>query len=167
MCVLSSRPRLCGFAFSRRNVSCRTLYAVNYPVDTRTLLWGKASIDRYCETLLRKNPKYILGLGVYTGRGQHTLRLERVCTNRFRNTFVGGTVLEQLSLKGFLAPVQGAVFAESMGTSYCNYVSWRITSLIESGELCSKYSFVHIPKDMETEAAVSVVERMLMTLDAK
>ncbi len=48
-----------------------------------------------------------------------------------------------------------------MGNSYCNRVSYEIMKRIESGELKSRYTFLHIPKGFEVDEALVEVNCML------
>lgn len=142
---------LFGFAFTRRNISCRTLYSLK-EIDHRYLLWGKKSIDKYLEILLKEQPEYILGLGIYTGRDQSKIRIETKCI-----TPSG----KELVISPFLKPGINSVLTETIGHSYCNLVSWKIMSLINSGKLKSQYTFLHLPKTMDIKIAVSEVEKLI------
>jgi pyrrolidone-carboxylate peptidase len=92
-----------GFAFTRRNISCRTLYALKN-LDSRYLLWGQKSIDKYSEFLLEHQPDHILGLGIYTGRDQTKIRIETKCSNIFKKQFIEGNSQKELEIKPFLKP---------------------------------------------------------------
>lgn len=112
---------------------------------TRKIMYGLKNIDhsyglatnnfeQYLEILLHSQPKFVLGLGSYSGVDNDKIRIERVCTNKFGNT---------------------------MGNSWCNKVSYQIMKLIESGELKSEYTFLQIPRAFENRMAIKQIENLI------
>ena len=154
-----TRSIIYGFAFQLKNIGTRTLYRLEN-IDLRYLLWGKSSMDRYLRILMKDQPDYILGLGIYTGKGKNILHLESECSSKF-GKLPAGCELEVLSIKPFLKPRGCLVLSSSIGSSYCNLVSYRIMELINNDKLKSKYSFIHIPKEYDTKTAVYTINAAL------
>ena len=100
--------------------------------------------------LLHDQPAFVLGLGTYSGVDQEKIHIETVCTNKFRNDYVVGTEKQKIKLNSFLSISSQMKLTKAMCNSHCNLVSWRIMQLINRGELNSKYTFLHIPKNMKT-----------------
>ncbi len=89
------------------------IYAFSFP-PTKNILYKLRNTDcsyitnpnnfsHYLKLLLHDQPKYILGLGSYSGVDQDKIRIETICTNQFRNEFEDGTQ-KQTSLTYFLQP---------------------------------------------------------------
>jgi len=116
------------------------------------------NIDHYLEMLSHDQPSFVLGLGTYSGVDQEKIRIETVCTNKFRNNYVDDTEKQNVKLNSFLSANSQIKLAEDMGNSHCNLVSWRIMQLINCGKLNSKYTFLHIPKNMKPWIATQVVD---------
>jgi hypothetical protein len=132
-----------AFAF-KRNISCQTLYSLKN-LENMDLLWGKASIDKYCKKLLIDQPEYILGLGQYTGRDKECVWMETECSSRYGNNKEN---IEYLKIRPFLKETELIKKSNHIGYSYCNLVSYKISKLIQERKLKSKYTFLHIPKNM-------------------
>ncbi len=111
--------------------------------------------------LMNDKPKYILGLGVYTGRDQDKIRIETKCTNQFRNNVIEEKTIEEIDINYFLTPSISSKYATAIGNSYCNLVSWKIMRLIETKQLQSQYTFLHVPKSMKAMTAVKEIDQML------
>ncbi len=118
------------------------------------------NLDHYLMMLLLDQPKYILGLGSYSGVDQDKIRIETICTNQFRNKF-DGKVLKQTKLNYLLKPNENLKLGKAMGNSHCNQVSWKIMELINGGELRSKYTFLHIPKSMPIGVATPIINQII------
>ncbi|MBD3329346.1 hypothetical protein GF357_02520 [Candidatus Dojkabacteria bacterium] len=156
---------LYGFAFQKRNISCRTLYNLKQ-VDARYLLWGAKSMDAYIERrLLPDQPDHILGMGVFYGNVKHQVRIETKFCNKFKNKLLDGVQqIESVEIDPFLKipdEETDCIYSDNLTTSYCNLISWKIVKLIEEGKLRSKYCFLHIPKRMDLDRVCVVVERMI------
>lgn len=148
-----------AFAFSKHNISSKTLYLLKH-VDSCYQIFPN-NIDRYLEMLLHEQPVNILGLGIYTGRDSDKIRIETKCSNRYRNGFVDGDRFNKMDMNPYLQPLLNSKFAEGIGTSQCNLMSWKIMSLIRDGKLKSGYTFLHIPKKFGVHSAVQEIDRML------
>lgn len=155
--------RIFGFGFQLHNVSSRTLYQIE-GFEHRTLLWGVKSIDKYLEKLLKDQPQYILGLGIYTGKGKDYLHLETETVNQFKKSKIDDVIQDKLNINPFLKESEKLKFTNTIGTSFCNYVSWKIVSEIQKGKLKSEYSFVHIPKSFEASMSGTVIQDQLDNL---
>lgn len=151
-----------AFAFTRRNISCQTLYQLkNRKIDHRYLLWGEVSIDLYTKQLLHDQPDYILGLGRYGGRDKDKIKIERTCSNQFGKRLLGNDNYEELEINSFLKPGKLSIYSKSIKTSYCNLVSWKIMSLIKENKLKAKYCFLHIPTTFKLHETVGEIEEMI------
>lgn len=149
-----------GFGFIK-NVSAYTLYRLKN-IDCCYLLCGSKSIDKYLEFLLHGQPEYILGLGQFFGE-QDKIRIETKCYNNFSDRPLNKEreFEEAVMINLFLKPLSLSKFFESIGDYYCNLVSWKIMELINQGELKSKYTFLHIPKQMPVNIAMQEIDQML------
>lgn len=156
------KNQIYGFAFGKGNVSAYTLWKLRN-IDCCYQVFGEGSIDGYIDNfLMREQPGYILGLGIYSGRDQDKIRIETKCSNKFRNGFMDdGKKLIEFDINPFLEPGEMSKFSEGIGNSYCNMASWKIMSKIGSGELKSKYSFLHIPRAIKTWQAVREIDELL------
>ncbi len=121
------------------------------------------NLNHYLKMLLQDQPKYILGLGSYSGIDQEKIRIETICTNLFRNDYDGG-VPKQTNLNYFLEPNENLKLGKAMGNSYCNQVSWKIMELINRGELHSRYTFLHIPKSVPIWVTSSIIDQSIRHL---
>ena len=101
-------------------------------------------------------------MGIYTGKDRDKMRIETVCTNKFRKEFIQGNTLQELIINPFLKPFKISKFARGIGHSYCNLVSWHIMQLINGKKLSAKYTFLHIPKTMDVKDTVREVQHMLL-----
>lgn len=149
-----------GFAFGKGNISAWILWRLKN-IDCCYQVFGETSINRYLEFLLHGKPEYILGLGVYTGRDRNKIRIETKCSNQFRNSFIEGNNLQELTIKPYIKPLENSEFVERTGNSYSNMASWKITKLINQGELPSQYSLLHVPKIMSIKIAITEIDKML------
>lgn len=153
---------LYGFGFGLHNISCQTLYATE-GFDQRYLLWGIKTFNKYLERLIKDQPEYILGMGVWWQKGDK-IRIETKCHNRFKNKFIDGDQEIEYQINPWVKEGDKSVFTDKIGKSYCNYISFKIVGLINKGELRSKFSFLHIPKNMPIEITKTEVERMIRTI---
>ncbi len=149
-----------GFAFTKRNISSYTLYNLT-GLDHRNLLWGTTSIDQYCQLLLHDKPEYILGLGVYSGRDKTKVRIEQFCSNIFKSKTIDNLEEKQIPINYFVQPGEFSKYTSDIRTSYCNYVSFQIMSLINTHQLPSKYTFLHIPKSLNSSIVITEINQML------
>ncbi len=108
---------------------------------------SEEAIDKLLEELIKLQPDKILGLGKYSGKDQAQVRIEIICTNKFRNKILGDQLI-QLPIPYFLEPNKNMKLASGIGNSWCNLVSYKIVLAINSGKIKSKYTFLHIPKGM-------------------
>jgi len=153
-----------GFAYSRRNLGVTVLYSTEQ-FDYRYLIFPN-NIDRYLKKIQAEKPKLIIGLGMT--RPGKLFKIEKVCKNNFRQRQVDKS--EEINVEIPMEGVenmgnlpQGFKFAETIGTSYCNLMSWRIQRLINKDNLNIKLLFIHIPKRSGLEALqeglLSVIEQ--------
>ena len=154
-----------GFGFIK-NVSAHTLYGLKN-IDCCYLLCGSKSIDKYLEFLLHDQPEYILGLGQFFGE-QDKIRIETKCFNNFKDRAISPEkeFKQCVDINPFLKPQSISKFSESIGTSYCNLVSWKIMELINSSKLHSHYTFLHIPKQLTVNVATEEINQILSEFKA-
>ena len=89
-------------------------------------------------------------MGIYSGVDQKTIKIETVTTNN-------------LPINYFLKPDGSDVkLASGSDNSLCNLISWKIMKLINKNLLNSRYTFLHIPKQLPSYKAVSLIEQMLV-----
>lgn len=154
-----------AFAFTRRNISCTTLYSLKSNlIDHKYLLWGESSINKYLELIIKNQPKYILGLGIYTGNNDGKIRIETKCSSRFKNLNQYASI-DELDIHSYLKPNQNSKFTTSIGHSFCNLVSYKICKLIESGQIKSAYTFLHIPRGLKSIDTAATVDDMLSKIE--
>lgn len=147
-----------GFSF-RNNISTRLLYQLQN-VDSRHIIWPN-NTNHFFNELISIQPKYILGLGQYSGRDQDKIRIELNCTNKKGNTLIDGNILKEQSINSFFTPSQYSKYAYALGNSQCNQISWKIMQLIDSKRLKSRYTFLHIPKKIDFKIAINQIESEL------
>lgn len=119
------------------------------------------NIDYYLNLLLHDQPNYILGMGTYSGVDQDKIRIETLCTNKFRNDILYGNEYVEKKIDPYLEVSESMKFASGIGNSYCNLVSWKITELIDKGKLKAKYTFLHIPKNIKPWILVPEIDKAL------
>lgn len=154
---LLSHNQIYGFAFG----GTKTLLYSLREIDCCYLVFGETSIDKYLEFLLHDNPPYILGLGSYSGIDQEKIRIETVCTNKFRNGFIDLTLYKEAKIPCFLKENQYLKESKAIGNSWCNFISWKIVNLIRRKKINSKYTFLHIPKSMKYWIAQKQIDETL------
>ena len=151
-----------GFAFGGRNISAYALWRLK-GVNCCYQIFSN-NLENYLEFLLHDQPAFVLGLGVWTGSDQGLARIEKFCTNQFRNSLFEGDKPVEVSLNPFLKPSLGSKYAEAMGNSWCNLISWKIMQLINSGRLKSRYAFLHLPRRLRVRQAVAEIDALLAEL---
>jgi len=93
-------------------------------------------------------------------------KIETKCKNVFRRNSIENNVNfeMQLIIKG-LEKIQnipkGFKFSETIGSSYCNLMSWKIQRLIEKENLKTKLVFLHIPKNSDKEVLLSGINTII------
>lgn len=152
-----------GFALSGGTE--KILYKLRQ-IDCSYLVYQN-NIEHYLNMLLHDQPPYILGLGTYSGVDQEKIRLETTCTNQFRNDYIGTDEQKRIKLNYFLSENQQIKIAERIGNSHCNLISWKIMQLINQKKLNSKYTFLHIPRDINFEEVVQIIDKELADFKLK
>jgi pyrrolidone-carboxylate peptidase len=148
--------KLVCFCF-KGNISQKVLENLDFK-NCYILESNEDSIKKFVDQLKPIQPEFILGLGQYTGRDQDKIRIETVCTNKFKNQIIENK-LEILSINPFLTPNSLAKFSRGMGNSYCNLVSFLIKKNIDC-----QYTFLHLPKSFEASKATTVILNLLQDL---
>ncbi len=106
---------------------------------------GKTLLPNFSDQLYEY--KFIIGIGDYDGPEQTKIRLETECQSD----------TQALKINNFLEPIDGVIYSEDIGNSYCNYISFLITKNIPN----SKYSFIHVPKTINSELATEKINKMI------
>lgn len=153
---------IAAFAFEN-NVSEKALEKLPLDQNRKKVLSGVGSIEQYINYLKAEEPKYILGLGEYSGKDKDKIRIETVCTNKFRNL----PKSKQLPINYFFEPTESFKLAYGIGNSYCNLVSFKIMSLIENHEIDAKYTFLHIPKNLNNIIASKQISQQLLRISPR
>lgn len=146
---------IAGFAF-KGNISSSMLKGLN--LETKFYLPSEnQEIEKFVLKLLDTKPKYILGMGMYSGVDRDKLRIE----SHFN---LNG---KRLKINNFLVPGKITKLASRIGNSYCNHVSAQIMDLINKNRLDTKYTFIHIPWTFLINDGVKEIEDMLLKLEVK
>lgn len=141
------------------------LYQLKSP-DLNALVASR-DIEDYLNLLIKDQPSYIIGLGSYSGVDRDKIRIERITSNSFRNNKIEEDLLDKLKIDNFLTPDisnKNLKFADALGNSWCNLISWKIMRLIKNKTLNSRYSFLHIPKSFNLNLATQEIENLLHPL---
>lgn len=108
-----------------------------------------------------RSTKIFLGQGIYSGADQDKIRIETKCSNKFRNDFIEGNNYEELLINPYLKPSMLSKYAEGIGDSYCNLISYKIIKLITNKQLKSEYTFLHIAQTMRTATAITEIDSLI------
>lgn len=151
------------YGFSLSSLTSRILWRLK-PLNMCYEVWSN-NVDHYLQMLVHDQPKYILGMGMYSGIDQDAVRIETVIKNQFRNETIEDDLPKSktILLKPFVRKIDQTKYASALGNSWCNLVSWKIARLIEKGELRSSYNFLHIPESFSTYTAIKIIEAMVPT----
>lgn len=154
----SSSNQIYGFALSGN--TGRILYRLKQ-IDCCYLVHPN-NIEHYLEMLLHDQPPYVLGLGTYSGADQGQIRIETICTNQFRNSYVDGNEKKVVAVNSFLFQSSQMKIAKAIGNSHCNLVSWKIMQLINQDKLNAQYTFLHIPKNIKPRVVTEMIDQELI-----
>jgi pyrrolidone-carboxylate peptidase len=139
------------FAF-KGNISSSVLEKLN--VENKFYIFSNnQKIEEFVTKIISLQPRYILGLGMYSRKDKDKLRIETQLNKEE----------ERLPINYFLTPLANTKLAQGMGNSYCNFISRQLMEAINSKKLKSEYTFIHIPKSFQTEKAANEIEEMLKT----
>lgn len=149
------------------------LYGFSLSGQTSRLLWKlrnvdicyeihSNNIDHHLKMLIHDQPKYILGMGTYTGVDKDKIRIETITKNKFRNDVIENNfpISKQIIISPFIRESVNTKLASALGNSWCNLISWKIMRLIENKELNSKYTFLHIPSSFNSDFALDIIDRL-------
>lgn len=117
-------------------------------------------INSFVPKILNNKPTFIIGLGEYSGRDKDKLRIETICSNKFRNK-TAGEKLETIRISEFLKTTKHSKLASGIGNSYCNLVSYLIAWQIRDAGLKTEYAFIHIPKGFNITLAATELKKMV------
>ena len=154
------------------NIS-NNLYGFSLSGQTSRILWKlknvdmcyevhSNNIDHYLKMLIHDQPKYILGMGTYTGVDKDSIRIETITKNQFRNDVIKNDfpISKQIMISPFVKESENTKLASALGNSWCNLISYKIMKLIENNELNSKYTFLHIPSSFNSDFAMDIIDRL-------
>lgn len=149
-----------GFALSKQtNQILEVLH-----VDQKIFVNDPTNFLGFVSQIINLAPDYIIGLGGYSGRDRKTLRVETACTNKFRNSFVDSSALITHSLNAYIQPNTQIKLAKGIGNSYCNLFSYLLINELLKIDSKSHYNFVHIPKNFNSENAITLINNQLVNL---
>lgn len=149
------------FAF-QNTASENVLKEINHPFK-ELVHSNPDEITSFINKQLLKEPKYILGLGDYSGKDTDRLRIELSCSNKFRNKLLGER-LETFQISEFLSSQHVSKYAKGIGNSYCNLISYKFAQNILRSNLETKYGFIHIPKEFDMKEAAKEIEKLISKL---
>lgn len=118
---------------------------------------SKRAIDELVGYIQQEDYDYVLGMGMYSGRDQDQLRIEKECSSQFRND---KDDLEYVTLPYFMKPDENIKEVTGIGNSWCNLVSYKIMKKISPNH----FTFLHIPKTFDVNKAVKLVDKQLAKL---
>lgn len=150
------------YGFSLSGQTSRILWKLKN-VDMCYEVWSN-NIDHYLKMLIHGQPKYILGMGTYTGVDKDSIRIETVTKNQFRNGAIENDfpISKQIIINPFVKESENTKLASALGNSWCNLISYKIMRLIENKELKSEYSFLHIPSSYDFNKAVEIIDEIVI-----
>ena len=124
------------------------------------ILSNLAEIDVFIQRIAFLEPDFVIGFGDYSGKDQDRLRIETICTNKFRKSLPDSNLIE-LGISEFLIAKTHSKYAKRIGNSFCNLISYRMMQKISHLKLETKYAFVHIPKTFQIDTAVDELKSIL------
>ncbi len=130
---------------------------IKFPVKIFHLNSTVEAIDGFVSNIDVSQYEYILGMGMYSGRDSDALRIEIQCSSHFRNN---NDNLQKIPIPYFLHADEGIKFAAGIGTSWCNFVSFKILKTHPK----SNYSFIHIPNLFPADKASKIIDQQLIGL---
>ncbi len=149
------------YTFAFANISGQVVSKLTDTTENNIL--RPSTINKYIDELVLKQPKYILGIGEYSGKDQNLVRIETQCKNQFRNNPIDPSqpIETTLTWLPFVTKTDQSKIGSALGNSWCNLVSWRIMQLIKDKKLQSKYSFLHLPQSMPEEQMIKTVQNLI------
>ena len=123
----------------------------------------ESEINKFIKGLLFDHYSFIIGLGEYSGKDKDRLRIEVVCSNKFRNKVLGQEY-KKINISEFLKPSSKSKLAKGIGNSYCNLISYLIMKNIKESNQQILYAFIHIPKGFSVEEAANEINQILKTI---
>jgi pyrrolidone-carboxylate peptidase len=118
---------------------------------------SKHAIDELVRHIQQRDYDYILGMGMYSGRDQDQLRIEKECSSQFRND---KDDLEYLAHPYFMKPDESIKEATGIGNSWCNLASYKVMKKISP----KHFTFLHIPKTFNINKAAKLIDKQLAML---
>lgn len=135
-------------------------------VDKRYIVYPN-NIEYYLKMILHEKPASILGMGIYSGRDKDKIRIETICTNKFKRGFLDIDEKVELTIPNFLTEDDKFKLAKGMGNSYCNFSAYKITKFIKGNKLDTKFSFLHVPKRCKKEEILTSIYNKLYDFTEK
>lgn len=150
-----------AFGFGKNNISAQVLGRLQN-ADLKYQIFPN-NIEHFTQILITENPEYILGMGLYSGIDKDKIRIETRCTNQFRNGPIDKFLptSRSIEINNFVPMAAGFKYSKAMGNSYCNLVSYKIMQQIESKQISSKYSFLHIPNSHGYKISAKQIDNRL------
>lgn len=159
--VESKKSDILIFAFSP-TIAEKVLDRIDIKnIEKRLLSSSYSAINEFVDNLDYSKFRYIIGMGVYSGRDKSQLRLETVYRNKFRNNIISKTPVT-ITVMPFMQPSKYLKIASGIGNSWCNLVSYKVSSLIDDDSI--KYNFLHIPKLFNEKLAIEAIKEQISLL---
>lgn len=152
---------LIAFAF-KNTIAEKVLYQLTFE-HSYVIQSDRKEIINFVKHISLNAPQFIIGIGEYSGRDRELIRIETMCSNKFRNT-ISGDSLEKVRLHTFLKPGKHSKYATGIGNSYCNFVSYEIMRKIRDCKLPTRYNFLHIPKEFDSQMATQEITSLISFL---
>ncbi len=107
----------------------------------------------------------VIGLGEYSGRDKEKLRIETICTNKFRNGVIA-LDSEGFKISNNIKVGSNSKLAKGIGNSYCNLMSYLFSLKLLSKNIKNEvgFAFIHIPKSFKVEVAIEEIMGLLSNL---
>lgn len=121
------------------------------------------TFEKVLQEIEQTNPKYIIGLGAYSGIDKDSLRIETICKNKFRNNPINNNCKTEhfYTISNFVKLVENTRLTTKMGNGECNYISYKIAELIKQKNLNTKYAFIHAPQSYNPNLAAKKITSIL------
>ena len=123
--------------------------------DKKYVFSSEQAIKRFVTNTDFSGYTHVLCMGRYGGRDQDKLRLETVCSSKFRRT---DPINERLEITPFIEPNDKTKLASAIGNSWCNLLSYSLLKEIDGR---CEFTFVHIPKKMRIEKAAGILKQSI------
>lgn len=149
------------------NITEKIIANIKYNNDIKKIIFDVLFDENIFKDAIKNyKPDFIIGMGQYP-RGKK-IRIERTAYNEKRNSkkerssIISKKYPEKLYATLKLASDNNSRITYNAGRYVCNFSMF--TCLSYTKNTCTKYAFLHIPKDIEIKKGVDFVEKALKNL---